>query len=426
MQSIDIGRGMLGLLVCAALWRCTPATAIADDSKPDSAQPTARKALGADATDGAPLESAAAPTGGLREGWKWMVTIPEVQGRVQAREARVKLWVEKGWLVVRRITAEEDLEWQIVLARASDPRRPEIKVHEAGGGLEIAYRGYLIRESRLAVLRQLRMFRERKTEQSPEWPIYEFENQHLNGNRVSSDTLNGWVGDFWWWVQSGPSKTRPDLWLRFEPHDWRRFSPQRDASGIGMLTLPGGASEIFSGHNKVIDDGDLFFATRTTLEEAERGFGDKTVKRLLEADNAPPVEFERGLNVDKPPAFDQLKGKVVLLAFWASWCQPAVERLARAEALHERFSERGLVAIGVHPPDGAENAAALAKAAGVAFPVVMDAGQPNGRTALSGETAKRYKVTVLPSFFLIDKSGKLHWGYGMGPPSESQIEQLLK
>src|SRR5690348_2873227 len=76
-------------------------------------------------------DAADEPAEGLREGWKWRTSIPALksEGAVIKREARVSLWVEKGWLLVRRATVDDELEWQVVLARASDSARPQIKVN---------------------------------------------------------------------------------------------------------------------------------------------------------------------------------------------------------------------------------------------------------------------------------------------------------
>ena len=52
----------------------------------------------------------------------------------------------------------------------------------------------------------------------------------------------------------------------------------------------------------------------------------------------------------------------------------------------------------------------------VSFPVMVDKGQ----------TAKRYRVDALPNCFLIDKSGKVVRGFAMAPPTDAQIEELLK
>src|SRR5262245_42063216 len=85
---------------------------------------------------------------GLREGWRWRVVVRAVPYNdvVVRREARVTLSAEKGWVIVRRTTDEGDLEWQIVLARASDLERPQTKINEKVGTLEVRYRGYFIRD----------------------------------------------------------------------------------------------------------------------------------------------------------------------------------------------------------------------------------------------------------------------------------------
>ena len=53
---------------------------------------------------------------------------------------------------------------------------------------------------------------------------------------------------------------------------------------------------------------------------------------------------------------------------------------------------------------------------GFTFPVAID----------TGDTAKQYAVEAWPTYFLIDKTGKVAWGFENDPPKESQIEELLR
>jgi peroxiredoxin len=93
-----------------------------------------------------------------------------------------------------------------------------------------------------------------------------------------------------------------------------------------------------------------------------------------------------------------------------------VKKLPQVEELHRKFGKRGLVVIGVHSAVRSDNAGQFVKDNGITFPVLID----------SGETARRYAVEPIPVYFLIDKSGKLAWGFSNDLPAEDQIEELLK
>src|SRR5262245_36557814 len=71
---------------------------------------------------------------GLPSKWKKMEEIP-LPGTSAPGNDRLTVWVEKGWLVVRRETKGGELEWQIVLAQATDPKPPQLKIDKISGAL---------------------------------------------------------------------------------------------------------------------------------------------------------------------------------------------------------------------------------------------------------------------------------------------------
>ena len=87
-----------------------------------------------------------------------------------------------------------------------------------------------------------------------------------------------------------------------------------------------------------------------------------------------------------------------------------------ADRIDQKYKDRGLVVIGVHSAQDGDKAGALLKEKGYTFPVAVD----------QGPTAERYAIEAWPTYFLIDKSGKVAWGPGDKPPTESQIEEMLK
>jgi thiol-disulfide isomerase/thioredoxin len=116
---------------------------------------------------------------------------------------------------------------------------------------------------------------------------------------------------------------------------------------------------------------------------------------------APAIE---GVDVDGAPVrLDDLKGKVVLVVFWATWCPPCVERLPvlnRALELHEKS---GFAVLGVNLDGGPDRKRLVRKFVvefGVPWPSVLSAGE-------EPDVAARYAVTEIPANVLIGRDGKV-------------------
>ncbi len=118
-----------------------------------------------------------------------------------------------------------------------------------------------------------------------------------------------------------------------------------------------------------------------------------------------------------------LKGKVILVDFWASWCPPCKASLPVLDALQKKFKDAGLVVLGISVDDRAEDMAKFLKDHPVSFPVVRDAVQ---------KLVAEADVSSLPSSFVVDRSGRIrhvHVGFhGERTEKEytAEIEALLK
>jgi len=97
-------------------------------------------------------------------------------------------------------------------------------------------------------------------------------------------------------------------------------------------------------------------------------------------------------------ALSQLKGKVILLDFWATWCGPCRESIPHLIQLHKTYQKSGLEVIGMNLDRGDLNTVRhFVKSMDIPYPIAM-----------TPENVERnYGVTGLPTTILIDKQGKI-------------------
>lgn len=121
-------------------------------------------------------------------------------------------------------------------------------------------------------------------------------------------------------------------------------------------------------------------------------------------------------------SLDKLKGQVVMLNFWASWCGPCRQEMPLLDQMHKRYSSLGFTLLGVNVEANTSDAERWLTETPVSFPVVFDK---------DSKVSKLYEVSAMPSTVFIDRKGNvryLHRGYKAGDESEylNQIRALLK
>jgi peroxiredoxin len=92
-----------------------------------------------------------------------------------------------------------------------------------------------------------------------------------------------------------------------------------------------------------------------------------------------------------------LKGKVVFLNFWATWCEPCLEEMPAMERLSRAYRDRGLVVLAISADrEGASVVKPFLKRHGLSFSVGLDPDQ---------SVARLYRVWALPSTFILGRTG---------------------
>jgi cytochrome c biogenesis protein CcmG/thiol:disulfide interchange protein DsbE len=112
-----------------------------------------------------------------------------------------------------------------------------------------------------------------------------------------------------------------------------------------------------------------------------------------------------------------LRGKAVVVNFWASWCKPCEEEAPLLERAWQRYRERGLVVVGVDAQDFGKDARRFARKNGMSYPLVRDG---------PGETLGEYGVTGFPETFFVNRDGKLVGERISGAVEEDQLSENIE
>jgi thiol-disulfide isomerase/thioredoxin len=145
-----------------------------------------------------------------------------------------------------------------------------------------------------------------------------------------------------------------------------------------------------------------------------------TAHALEEGDRAPDFQA-RSVSGDAQVVLHELRGKVVLVDFWASWCAPCNAAMPQLEKLSKEFPADQFVVLGVNVDKKLEDARRALERRPVTY---ANASDPTGMLP------KRFGLDTMPTTYLIDQNGVVrlvHKGFRNGDMDEirEQIQKLL-
>jgi thiol-disulfide isomerase/thioredoxin len=111
-----------------------------------------------------------------------------------------------------------------------------------------------------------------------------------------------------------------------------------------------------------------------------------------------PIDFTLPLLSGANQKLSDLKGKVVFLNFWATWCPPCRQEMPAMETLYRRFKSQGFEILAVDCQEESRDVSAFMRRNGLSFPAALDT---------SGAVSSYYGIEAIPTTYILDRSGKI-------------------
>jgi thiol-disulfide isomerase/thioredoxin len=145
----------------------------------------------------------------------------------------------------------------------------------------------------------------------------------------------------------------------------------------------------------------LLFSCAEKTKEApvsgfEQAFADAGLRLLSQTVSS--RDFSLPLVSGELQSLSALKGKVVFLNFWATWCGPCRDEMPSMEVLYKRFKDKGLEILAVNCMEEQEDVLAFMANNGLTFPALLDE---------DGRVSGAYGIQAIPTSYLINRDGRI-------------------
>jgi len=135
-------------------------------------------------------------------------------------------------------------------------------------------------------------------------------------------------------------------------------------------------------------------------------------------DGSPPApEFKLANRAGGEVSLSGLKGQIVMINFWASWCGPCRQEFPALDQIYRKYKPMGFTIVAINVESEKADAERFLGKTPVSFPILFD---PDNKVS------SNYGVSAMPTTFLVDRQGKLRWQHRAYKPGDEAkyIEQI--
>ncbi len=142
------------------------------------------------------------------------------------------------------------------------------------------------------------------------------------------------------------------------------------------------------------------------------------ISQLSFAAESPAPDFTLKSTGGNNLRLSEMRGQVVLVNFWASWCGPCRQEMPLLDDLHSKYSKLGFTVLGVNVDKSQAAADKILKDIPVTFPVLYDP---------EGTVSQQYNVSAMPTTIIIDRNGNMRYLHkGFKPGYEDKYAANIK
>lgn len=132
-------------------------------------------------------------------------------------------------------------------------------------------------------------------------------------------------------------------------------------------------------------------------------------------------DFTLKSHIDKNIKLSELRGQVVMLNFWASWCATCIKQLPILDKFHRQYKDKGFTVLSVNIDEKTKKASSITRKQKLTFPVLFDT---------FNQVSRLYTVSSIPVSILIDRDGYIRHSLNATKISQQKksrqlIEELL-
>lgn len=324
--------------------------------------------------------------------------------------SKIRVWIENGWVNAERSDKDNELIWRVVVYKFLGNNYP--KVTSDKSQIEIASpdgRYYLtntvvpftfIRHEILRGVQEINVLDNSMGFEPSKYKV------------TTADSI---------------SKFGDNLLLAYEKNGWRFVSLGKIGGDkvVGLIRMQHNLVETEKWTKStegldILGDHHLFWDTRMLYaEQVPNAYFQKTFTAYNELSNKPAPE----LNVIKKynnysfTSLKELKGKIAILYFWATWCSPCQKSMPQLETLQAKYADKGLVVIGIHSNEYNEDVIDryLFENRNIKFPICV----------VDEKTITTYMSESVPKYYIIGRDGNILKSLLNNLPSEEEILRIL-